>query len=182
MVIDESVVHRQAGGPDIMAAQLDHLIEVTDAPNVDLRVLPFDSGTFPFGSFTRAGIVQADQPYMACVQDTGACTTSNGTEVWSSTSDFSSICSEVALSPSESVDLIATVVKELDHDRRPARLAQIDVQHVGRSMRRAGPARRRSVLVRNSNHPDAGTLALTTTETAAWLAGCQAGEMDDLTS
>ena len=38
VIIDESVVHREAGGPDIMAAQLHHLIDATDAPNVELRV------------------------------------------------------------------------------------------------------------------------------------------------
>jgi hypothetical protein len=36
------------------------------------------------------------------------------------------------------------------------------------------------VLVRNSNHPDAGTLTFTAAEMAAWIAGCQAGEFDDL--
>lgn len=36
------------------------------------------------------------------------------------------------------------------------------------------------VLVRNSNHPDRGTLALTRGEFAAWLAGVKAGEFDDL--
>ena len=36
------------------------------------------------------------------------------------------------------------------------------------------------VLVRNSNHPDAGTLALSAAAMKAWVAGCQAGEFDDL--
>ena len=36
------------------------------------------------------------------------------------------------------------------------------------------------VLVRNSNHPGAGTLALAPAAFAAWLAGCRAGELDDL--
>jgi hypothetical protein len=36
------------------------------------------------------------------------------------------------------------------------------------------------VLVRNSNHPDAGTLTCTPAEMTAWVAGCRAGEFDDL--
>jgi hypothetical protein len=36
------------------------------------------------------------------------------------------------------------------------------------------------VLVRNSNHPQAGTVAFTHRELAAWIAGCKAGEFDDL--
>lgn len=37
------------------------------------------------------------------------------------------------------------------------------------------------VLVRNSNRPDAGTIAFTRAEMAAWIEGCKAGEFDDLT-
>lgn len=36
------------------------------------------------------------------------------------------------------------------------------------------------VLVRNSNHPDAGTLYLTKEQFAAFKDGCAAGEFDDL--
>jgi len=44
-------------------------------------------------------------------------------------------------------------------------------------------ARRRDghVLVRNSNHPDAGTLAFAPAELDALLSGCRAGALDDLT-
>jgi hypothetical protein len=38
------------------------------------------------------------------------------------------------------------------------------------------------VLVRNSNHPDAGTLTLSPVALGAWLAGCRAGAFDDLTA
>lgn len=36
------------------------------------------------------------------------------------------------------------------------------------------------ILVRNSNHPDAGTLAFTPAEVDAWLAGVASGEFNDL--
>lgn len=35
------------------------------------------------------------------------------------------------------------------------------------------------VLVRNSQRPDAGTLAFTDGQMAAWIAGCRAGEFDE---
>ena len=38
-----------------------------------------------------------------------------------------------------------------------------------------------AILVRNSNRPDAGTLAFTRAEMSAWVKGCAAGEFDDLT-
>jgi hypothetical protein len=37
-----------------------------------------------------------------------------------------------------------------------------------------------TIAVRNSNHPGAGTIAFTRAELAAWIAGCTAGEYDDL--
>jgi hypothetical protein len=37
------------------------------------------------------------------------------------------------------------------------------------------------VAVRNSNHPDAGTVVFTRPEVDAWLKGAKAGEFDDLT-
>jgi hypothetical protein len=36
------------------------------------------------------------------------------------------------------------------------------------------------IALRNSNHPDAGMLHFTRAEMAAWIAGCKAGEFDDL--
>ena len=36
------------------------------------------------------------------------------------------------------------------------------------------------VDVRNSKRPDDGTVAFTRGELAAWIAGCKAGEFDDL--
>jgi hypothetical protein len=37
-----------------------------------------------------------------------------------------------------------------------------------------------TIAVRNSNHTDGGQLVLTRAEVDAWLAGCKAGEFDDL--
>ena len=39
-----------------------------------------------------------------------------------------------------------------------------------------------TVLVRNSNHPDRGTLAFPTAAVAAFVAACQTGDLDDLTA
>ncbi|MEM8922310.1 MAG: DUF397 domain-containing protein [Actinomycetota bacterium] len=36
------------------------------------------------------------------------------------------------------------------------------------------------ILVRNSKRPTEGTLAFTRAEMDAWIAGCKAGEFDDL--
>ena len=46
-VLDEAVLRRVVGGPLTMAAQLRHLIEVGNMPNVTLQVIPFNIGAHP---------------------------------------------------------------------------------------------------------------------------------------
>lgn len=41
-VIDESVLYRRIGEPAVMREQLGHLIALSELPNIDIRVLPFD--------------------------------------------------------------------------------------------------------------------------------------------
>ncbi len=43
-VMDEVVLRRPVGGPAVMAAQLDRLVEVGQLPNVTVRVVPHDAG------------------------------------------------------------------------------------------------------------------------------------------
>ncbi|RDG37237.1 DUF397 domain-containing protein [Streptomyces corynorhini] len=46
----------------------------------------------------------------------------------------------------------------------------------------AAPLQDGRIAVRNSNHPEAGTVFFTRIERAAWLKGAKAGEFDDLGS
>jgi Domain of unknown function (DUF5753)/Helix-turn-helix domain len=45
-IVDEAAVRRMAGAPEIMTAQLDHLLELMDRPNIELQVVPFDAGYY----------------------------------------------------------------------------------------------------------------------------------------
>jgi transcriptional regulator with XRE-family HTH domain len=44
-VVDEMVLHRVIGDHDIMRRQLRHLVDMSERPNITLRVLPLQSGT-----------------------------------------------------------------------------------------------------------------------------------------
>lgn len=46
-VIDEAALRRTVGGPDVMRAQLQRLIEMATRPNITLQVIPFDVGPHP---------------------------------------------------------------------------------------------------------------------------------------
>ncbi len=53
-VLDESVLLRRHGGPDVMAEQLAHLVEMSRLPNIQIRVLPLAAAAHPVtvgGSF-----------------------------------------------------------------------------------------------------------------------------------
>ncbi|MFG3603034.1 helix-turn-helix domain-containing protein [Micromonospora chersina] len=43
-VLDEAALRRPVGGPEVMRAQLDALIEVSGAPHVRLQIVPFEAG------------------------------------------------------------------------------------------------------------------------------------------
>jgi transcriptional regulator with XRE-family HTH domain len=46
-IIDEAVLHRVVGGPEVMGAQLRHLVEAGNMPNVTLRAIPYGVGAHP---------------------------------------------------------------------------------------------------------------------------------------
>jgi transcriptional regulator with XRE-family HTH domain len=43
-VLDEAALRRSPGSPTMMRAQLEHLLQITELPNVTLQVVPFDTG------------------------------------------------------------------------------------------------------------------------------------------
>lgn len=53
IVIEESVLRRQVGGPDVMAEQLGHLLQTAALPSVTLGVIPARAGAmWPLETFT----------------------------------------------------------------------------------------------------------------------------------
>jgi transcriptional regulator with XRE-family HTH domain len=55
VVLDESVLLRPIGKPRSMHAQLQHLVQMADLPNVDLRILPLNRERIAANSFTILG-------------------------------------------------------------------------------------------------------------------------------
>ncbi|MCX4786935.1 helix-turn-helix domain-containing protein [Streptomyces sp. NBC_01221] len=60
-ILDESVVRRVVGSPDIMRDQLCHLLEANDSQHITLQILPFSKGAHcaALGSFVILGGVEA---------------------------------------------------------------------------------------------------------------------------
>ena|SRR5487761_1164164 len=74
-VMDEAVLRRPVGGPAVMRAQLEHLIETAKMPHVSLQVVPFARGghAAESGSFTVLRFEERDLPDVVYVEQlTGA--------------------------------------------------------------------------------------------------------------
>jgi len=63
-VLDEATLRRSPAGPAVMRAQLAHLLELTDLPNVTLQIVPFDAGPHAAagGPFTILRFPEPDLP------------------------------------------------------------------------------------------------------------------------
>ncbi len=63
-VVDEAALRRQLAGPELTRAQLDHLITLSERPNVRLQVAPFHFGGHAAagGPFTILRFAEADLP------------------------------------------------------------------------------------------------------------------------
>jgi transcriptional regulator with XRE-family HTH domain len=63
-VLDEASLRRPPGGRKVMRAQLEHLLQITDLPNVTLQVVPFDAGPHAAagGPFTILRFPEPDLP------------------------------------------------------------------------------------------------------------------------
>ncbi|MEU8540549.1 helix-turn-helix transcriptional regulator [Streptomyces sp. NPDC048717] len=67
VIMDETVFRRPVGdGPEVMRAQLDHLLEATELPNVTLQIAEFSSGHHPgtYGPFVLFRFAMPELPDM----------------------------------------------------------------------------------------------------------------------
>ncbi|MEU6543477.1 helix-turn-helix transcriptional regulator [Streptomyces sp. NPDC046859] len=65
-VMDETVLRRHVGGPEVMRDQIDRLLDATKLPNVTLQIAPFANGVHPgtFGPFVLFRFAMPELPDM----------------------------------------------------------------------------------------------------------------------
>jgi transcriptional regulator with XRE-family HTH domain len=70
-VLDESVLHRVVGSPSIMLAQLRQLLEMSQLPNVAIRIVPYDAGVVISGvnKFVILRFALTDIPDVVLIED-----------------------------------------------------------------------------------------------------------------
>ena len=64
VVLDEAVLRRSVGGPDVMRGQLRHLIKAAEQPHVTIQVIPFQAGGHAAagGAFSILRFAEPDLP------------------------------------------------------------------------------------------------------------------------
>jgi transcriptional regulator with XRE-family HTH domain len=67
VVLDEAVLRRPVGGPQVMRQQLEHLVSMAVRPNVRLQILPFAAGPHPAMDGTFAMLRYEDSASQNCV-------------------------------------------------------------------------------------------------------------------
>ncbi|WP_234389737.1 helix-turn-helix domain-containing protein [Streptomyces sp. XC 2026] len=70
-VLDESALCRMVGGPEVMRAQLAHLLDMADSPNVLLQAIPFSIGAHPgtlVGPFVILRFAHPEDPDVVYVE------------------------------------------------------------------------------------------------------------------
>lgn len=111
-VLDESVLHRTIGGPDVSRTQLERVAEVAGLPNVQLQVLPFDAGLVPVGAFTLVDFPNAAHAQVAYIEhECGAMTMERPNEVRHYRRVFERLRAS-ALSPSATRTRLRKLAKE----------------------------------------------------------------------
>ncbi|MEW2513034.1 helix-turn-helix transcriptional regulator [Streptomyces sp. NPDC046870] len=66
VVMDETALRRPVGGPEVMRAQIDKLLQATELPHVTLQVAPFANGPHPgtYGPFVLFRFAMPELPDM----------------------------------------------------------------------------------------------------------------------
>lgn len=113
-IIHEAALRMRFGGASVAAAQLHHLLKLSEMDHVTIRVIPFSTGSFP-GSGQTAYLIQGPVPQLDTVQLDQA----HGVAFLDSDAELSRYrmlfdrLETSALAEPESRDLIRSIAKDL---------------------------------------------------------------------
>lgn len=116
-VLDEAVLHRVIGSPEVMRAQLRHLINMSSMPNVTLQMMPFTVGAHPalgstFNILQFSGVL----PEVVYVEGLlGRIFLDRSEDIVRYRNAFERL-SEIALETGDSVDLIEKTISSFGSD------------------------------------------------------------------
>ena len=115
-ILDEAILRRVVGGPEVMGAQLAHIAEAGERDNVTVQVVPFTHGPHPeaAGAFSVLGFDggHEDDPGVVYLEGRADAEYLEGpAEVEDHQVVFAQL-TKLALSPDDSVSLVHAIAKE----------------------------------------------------------------------
>lgn len=114
-ILDEAALRRRVGGPEVMRAQIEHLMVLAEMPDVHLQVMPFESGAHPSMDlpFIILGFLDQADPDVVCIgYSSGILWIEDAAEVDRYNHSFDYL-QAAALSPADSRSLMQSALKEL---------------------------------------------------------------------
>jgi hypothetical protein len=117
-VLDEAVLLRRVGGDKVLRTQLERLRDLAMLPFVDIRVIPFTSGTRAQAPFTLYELPADDEENLVVVVSD----IEGGPKVLTDTGEAAAYLERfleletLATSPEETVDMIDTIISHLGRD------------------------------------------------------------------
>ncbi|MCT9080473.1 helix-turn-helix domain-containing protein [Streptomyces fulvoviolaceus] len=116
ITMDETVLRRPPGGPEVLKAQVEYLIKAMDLPNVTLQVLAFSAGLHPgaFGPFTLFRFPIKDFPDIICTDNLSNAKYSEEQEEVALHREVFDRISAQAMSKGRTREFLLDLCKELD--------------------------------------------------------------------
>jgi transcriptional regulator with XRE-family HTH domain len=112
-IFDEAVVRRPLGGVDVMRAQLRHLVEATELPNVAIQIVPLSMGANPglTGAFSILEF-EDESPVVYVESRAGNLYLEKRSDIRQNVTAFDLLRS-MALAPAESIALLRQAAEEM---------------------------------------------------------------------
>jgi transcriptional regulator with XRE-family HTH domain len=114
VVIEETVLRRPIGGPDVMRGQIGHLIEMAGRPSVTVQILPFSAGWHPamYGMFNIYRFPEGAMPEVVYSEGlTGAYYLNKPDETAKYTEALDQMTAQAA-TPDQTVTILRQILKE----------------------------------------------------------------------
>lgn len=116
-LIDEAVLHREVGGPEVLREQLAHLLEMAERPNITLQVIPYTAGAY--GTMNGSCIIidypePDDPPGVYLEYPAGGNWVDNQNDVKRFTTMFDEV-TQLAHTPTHTTRLIDNQLRSLGH-------------------------------------------------------------------
>ena len=114
-LLDEAVLHRPVGGPEVMREQLERLADAAAQPTVTLQVVPFAAGVHAGmdGAFTIFGFRDRNDPDVVYLEHPTRESVIEAPEEVDRYRQAFERLSKAALPPGESTGMVAALAKEL---------------------------------------------------------------------